>query len=349
MADDRIRIDDLDATVLPSLLHELPAMRDGITVKLTVAQLREVMLGGADNVALALKDLSNTVGPRGKIPHLVASGGDLNNLTETGFWTVSPGAAHAPEAFNYYIVQTIPEALDGNNCIQYAWSYGTGGPSDSVKWKRGRDAGVWSSWYRVRENEAELDARYLLRSADPDAPWTSLNLAPDRQRLASASISSEVASIALNLTGGYQKYHLQLANMQPVTTGAQLNLQFDYGSGFVTTASYPYAGRTFASGGVAADFNNAGGTGMLLTGVQNSGGGGLVIDVNIAIPPAGGGIWSKIAFSGSHEKDGTGEFIHIVGGGECKANSGRPTAIRMLYSTGNIAAIGWYALNGVRL
>jgi hypothetical protein len=34
-----IRIDELDSTVVPNRAHEIPAMRDGLTVKLTVAQI----------------------------------------------------------------------------------------------------------------------------------------------------------------------------------------------------------------------------------------------------------------------------------------------------------------------
>src|SRR5690606_7927947 len=38
-----IRIDDLDATVLPSRDHVVPAMKDGLTVKLTVGQILDLL------------------------------------------------------------------------------------------------------------------------------------------------------------------------------------------------------------------------------------------------------------------------------------------------------------------
>src|SRR5690606_30482606 len=38
-----IRIDDLDATLLPSRDHVVPAMKDGLTVKLTVGQILNLL------------------------------------------------------------------------------------------------------------------------------------------------------------------------------------------------------------------------------------------------------------------------------------------------------------------
>src|SRR5690606_30000508 len=38
-----IRIDELDATVLPNRDHVVPAMKDGLTVKLTVGQILDLL------------------------------------------------------------------------------------------------------------------------------------------------------------------------------------------------------------------------------------------------------------------------------------------------------------------
>lgn len=43
---DPIRIDGLNSTAIPTLLHEFPAMKDGITVKLTVDQVKVLALAG---------------------------------------------------------------------------------------------------------------------------------------------------------------------------------------------------------------------------------------------------------------------------------------------------------------
>ncbi|QIG73267.1 hypothetical protein EVC02_046 [Rhizobium phage RHph_N17] len=47
MADLKIRIDALPSTLLPSLNHEFPAMKDGLTVKLKVQQIIDLLVNGA--------------------------------------------------------------------------------------------------------------------------------------------------------------------------------------------------------------------------------------------------------------------------------------------------------------
>lgn len=162
MANERIRIDDLPSTSFPSLDHVVAAMKDGSTVRLTVAQLREVMLGGADSVALALKDLSNTTGPRGKISPLMLVTDDYDDALENGFFMMPVGAANAPEPTNVYLlrVEKTPDAW----ATQYARAYGADSSGNSFLYKRDMNNSVWSAWYRVRENEAELDARYVQMS-----------------------------------------------------------------------------------------------------------------------------------------------------------------------------------------
>lgn len=163
MANERVRIDDLPSTSFPSLDHIVAAMKDGSTVRLTVAQLREVMLGGANDVALALKDLSNTTGPRGKLGGKLVPGAgvDLNNLKETGFWSAAPGVTNAPEPTRYYLIRV--ESSDNIlYSTQYATAFANDTTSDSLIYKRDQNNGTWSAWSRVRENEAELDGRYNL-------------------------------------------------------------------------------------------------------------------------------------------------------------------------------------------
>lgn len=161
MADDRIRIDALNPTVLPSLDHVVPAMHDGLTVKLTIAQLRQVMLGGTSNVALALKDLSNTDGPRGKFGEPSPAGTDFNSLVENGVFFLPAACPNAPEAVYAYCVSVF--ATQANWATQYASAYGGDSPSDSLKYKRELNNNVWTAWYRVRETEDELYARLARR------------------------------------------------------------------------------------------------------------------------------------------------------------------------------------------
>lgn len=194
MADDPITISELDPTAVPSLLHELPAMLGGLTVKLTVAQLRAVMLGGADNVALALKDLSNTVGPRGRVGQVLTSAANYNDLQEIGIWTIPAGGTNAPEALAAYTVRV--ETSTTGYIIQYARAHELDAPSDSKLYRREYNGG-WTSWVRVREAEAELDARYM-RTEPGDLVLTWRSVAPAGCFKANGAAVSRATYVALD-------------------------------------------------------------------------------------------------------------------------------------------------------
>ncbi len=89
---------------------------------------------------------------------------DWNNCTENGFYT-GFGASNAPEAGAGFV--GIVQRYQGTSNIyvtQIVHKIGADGPSDSLAWKRECNFGTWGSWYRIRMNEAELDARYALAS-----------------------------------------------------------------------------------------------------------------------------------------------------------------------------------------
>lgn len=171
-----IRIDDLTPTAVPGLLHEFPAMKDGLTVKLTLAQVQALMLTGANNVGLALKDLSNAVGPRGKYADSASPNADLDTRLENGLWVVGTTAPNSPIPGSWGLLRVEADGL-GSGATQYLCSYLNDQASDSKVYKRENNAGVWGSWYRVRENEAELDARYM-RSEPGDLVLTWKASAP---------------------------------------------------------------------------------------------------------------------------------------------------------------------------
>jgi hypothetical protein len=151
MTDDRITIEELQSTVLPSLDHLMPAMREGLTVKLTVRQIRALMSGGTD-AALALADLSNTTGPRGPNGRLVPGGTDCNDLLENGYW-IGGDFINAPDSGAFSI---RVEYYNAAYLTQFARAVGGDGPTDSLYYKRELNGGIWSAWYRVRETEAEI-------------------------------------------------------------------------------------------------------------------------------------------------------------------------------------------------
>lgn len=151
-----VRIDALATTGTPAVDHSIPAMKDGVTVRLTVAQI----IALANLGAKADATLANTTGPRGKTTPDLGTG-NLNTFVENGFAFYSPSAPNSPSSADYLLVQY---AGDANYGIQRAFLYRADSATDAKAFKRSFDSGAWGAWFRVRENEGELDARYLLRT-----------------------------------------------------------------------------------------------------------------------------------------------------------------------------------------
>src|SRR5687767_4726605 len=68
------RIDELDPTVLPSVDHEFPAMKDGLTVKLTVQQMITLAIAQiSDSAPAALDTLNELAAALGDDPNYAAT------------------------------------------------------------------------------------------------------------------------------------------------------------------------------------------------------------------------------------------------------------------------------------
>lgn len=91
-----IRIDELSPSLLPSLEHEFPAMKDGLSVKLTVAQV----------IALATGTLEPEIEKCLRYVRALGATEDLNLIKEPGIYTQNQNAGASGGA-NY------PEALAG--------------------------------------------------------------------------------------------------------------------------------------------------------------------------------------------------------------------------------------------
>lgn len=86
---------------------------------------------------------------------------DWNLATENG-WYMSDTAANAPTS-GWFFGQTISHNQTPGWHMQTLYPFTAGGFStgaDSGIWRRVRQSGTWGSWYRLRESQAELDARY---------------------------------------------------------------------------------------------------------------------------------------------------------------------------------------------
>lgn len=90
------------------------------------------------------------------------AGGDWNNATVSGWYASDPVHTNVPPGLeNASIMGEVTN--HGGWIEQRVWSlYGTSA-NDTVMFRRTRqaDPGTWSAWYRIRQSEAELDARYL--------------------------------------------------------------------------------------------------------------------------------------------------------------------------------------------
>lgn len=82
--------------------------------------------------------------------------GDLNSIVETGTVYIAAAATNHPDSPNYYFVDTYH--IDGNTALQHARQFF----SAEKAYRRVKSGAVWGAWSRIRETEADLDARYLL-------------------------------------------------------------------------------------------------------------------------------------------------------------------------------------------
>lgn len=89
---------------------------------------------------------------------------DFNDATDNGWYGALPAATNAPVAGQYWTFQVVNDHSTKQYVTQIAFAHGMDSDTDSYKYKRSMDAGVWGSWIRIREQEPELDARYTTLS-----------------------------------------------------------------------------------------------------------------------------------------------------------------------------------------
>lgn len=270
MADDRIVIQDLDPIGTTALTAVVPVMKDGVTFKMTMAQIQALLITGADNDAHALKDLSNTVGPRGKIAPVMLATTDYNDCLENGFFYIPPDAPNAPEPTNVYLLKV--EKTPDTWCTQYARAYGADSSTDSKLYKRELNGvGVWGSWYRVRENEAELDARYIQQS--------KLGM----EFITAGSVQSANTQVENDLGAGFKSFHMRLRNIRPTTNGNYASIQFRRSGSWVTAgSSYIWTVAYWGAPTAPTAWNDASGGGFS-TAIVCTGGAGLTSDASASL------------------------------------------------------------------
>lgn len=219
-----IRLDLLATTSVPKLTHAVAAIADGITVQLSVNQILSLL--PTTNHA-AKRDLDNATGPRGKYAHSVGVA-NADSLLENGIFHVASGSTNIPAAGDWIFV-VYSQASSGLWVTQFAFSQGSDSSADSAKYKRERNNGTWTAWYRVRENEAELDARFLLKS----------NNLSDLPNKATARTNLDVPTLSNNLSDIPNKGAAR-ANLSVYPSSAY-NTYTNGGEAAVTAAGAPNA------------------------------------------------------------------------------------------------------------
>lgn len=103
---------------------------------------------------------------------------DWNSATENG-WFMGLDAANAPGTgwFMGWVEAHLPTWV-----TQTVHGFSSDAPTDLKLWRRERNNGTWTGWYRLRWSEAELDAKYgqvgsigLFAQSTPPTGWLKAN------------------------------------------------------------------------------------------------------------------------------------------------------------------------------
>ncbi|CDX55877.1 hypothetical protein MPL3365_210107 [Mesorhizobium plurifarium] len=133
----------------------------GLTGAITAAALKTALaITAADIVSGTLADAR--LPTRLNANSLNITGGDANNATNNG-WYAGNTITNAPSA-GYFLIATIAWVAGNNDLMQTAYGWLAAGASNLDTWRRFRQSGTWSAWFKLQPGQAEQDARYPLKS-----------------------------------------------------------------------------------------------------------------------------------------------------------------------------------------
>lgn len=156
------RIDELDPTINPARDHVVPAMRDGITVKLSIDQILGILEGRLNGAGIARASATVI---------------DDWNDAKTSGWYMSSTAANQPTENVWYIGTVVPhnELYVTQTVIEFVGASST----DTRTYRRHCFGGSWGAWYKLSLSQAEQDARYLRRAGGEMAPGAIVKFADE--------------------------------------------------------------------------------------------------------------------------------------------------------------------------
>jgi hypothetical protein len=167
--------------------------------------------------------------------------------------------------------------------------------------------------------------------------------------LINSGVTTAQAVLDLALSSGWRGYQLIIDQLEPVTANQPLlaRLSFNGGATYVVGASdYKFTGRYDDEGGATAGWNSTGTTSFILGRTQPALAGNNS-RLNLSLSAISSGYWTRVDWLFNHDFTGPLSTM-LVAGGKCMGGSTTPTHIRLLYTSGNIAAGARWQLYGLR-
>lgn len=317
MAGDRIRIDDLPTTILPSLEHVIAAMKDGETFGLTLEQVLS-LYEPPTSPTLDAPTVQNilTLADAARIRRWGVSDADIDALAP------GPSAGLIFEAgANKHLTLGIRGA-DADTGLQVL------------------DKGNGGTTYA---NQLLLLTRNAFKHLGNDI-WHAGNLSRGEELISSGVVSSSIAQLEITLPANYKTFRLGLRKFRPaVNTTGYLVGQYKVGGNYINSASgYMWANHYWGTAGShsiwgSGTFSNA----FALVSGQMNAAAPANLNVDLDIDPGAANHFSM----GKHR---TAVYDSSALGGDLGfhaqvASYGRVEAIRLLYTvTGNIGNGEWY-------
>lgn len=169
--------------------------------------------------------------------------------------------------------------------------------------------------------------------------------------LASGSVTAAgTLDLTANIDSTFDAYRLVLYNFYPVNNGDDLWLRVseDGGSSFKAgTTAYTYAGGVTNSGGTSSNLSSGSGNSKII--IASSVSNGVTAGVSGEIEffnPASAALLKQFNYVMGYTST-TPQFINLNASGSYTADTNAINALRLLFSTGNIAT-GKYILQGIR-
>lgn len=118
-------------------------------------------------------DMTSGTLPDARLPGRLGTTGatvtDWNSATTNGFYFSTSSAANKPPGTTGNLLGTV--IATGTTVTQRVFDYQNDAAADTMTWRRDMQASTWTAWSRVRESEAELDARYQAKPVTADVTY----------------------------------------------------------------------------------------------------------------------------------------------------------------------------------